>query len=1123
MDHECNPILAGTHSTMRRGLRTLAAVTASIQALLLFLAAFPQTALAQSCPGIMWWPYLHLDQNCGLACDNDYANCLSTYTAFQCIGPYQICLCECPPDDEPPAGPQPDQPPNRCGDPVDPGTGIFTYEHTDLTLQDVIPIRLARAYRELDTTSRDFGIGMTNGYEFVVYAQADESGAYNQADLILPDAGRVHYTRISTNTSLSGVVFQHSTSPTIYFGSKLYWNGNGWTVALKDGTLMTFYLSRLWSITDRNGNTVQIQRDPVAANILKIVSPNGRWISFNYDSNTRVTSAQDNAGRTTSYVYNSAGFLSQVTDANGGVTTYSYDSSGRMLSFTTSNGNAHANNQYDSNNRVIQQTQPDGGVFTFTYTLNGNGNVTTTNMVDPRGYTCSMNFTSNGYLASDTWAVGAPEQQQMTYTRDPSSNLIDSTTDSLGRATSYTYDSMGNMTSVTRLSGTSSAATTSITYDPTFNQPTSVTDPLNHTWTLSRDAYGNQTAVTDPLGHQMTASYNSEGEVVSFSDGVGDTFRFTYDYGDLASIIDPLGNTTDRLTDDAGRLMMTADPLGNTTWFDYDQLGNLTESTDASDAVTSYTYDGDRNLTSVTDANGGRTSYTYDSLDRQASRTDPLHATETYVYDHNGNLVTFTDRRGVVTVYQYDGLNRRTFAGFGASGGGYQSTINYTWDAGNRMTAAADSIAGTITRGYDGLDNLVSETSPQGTVGYVVDAARRRIAMTVSGQPSTSYTWNNANRLISITQGSSSIGFQYDNANRRTQLALPNGVAVAYTYDADGHVTGITYSSGGSQLGNLTYSYDADGRVTSRGGTMASTGMPAPISGNTFNAANEMTSFNGTPLSYDANGNLTSDGTNTYTWDARNHLTGISGPVPASFLYDALGRRAAKSINGATTQFLYDRLNPVQELDATGTPTANLLTGLGIDEYFSRTDSAGPATLLADALGSTIGLSNTSGALGTTYTYEPFGNVTISGNTNANSFQFTSRENDGTGLCYYRARYYSPTLQRFVGQDPIGFAGSGPNLYSYVLNNPINSSDLLGLFTTIPSPSPTPGSEPPPMPSPSPPTPTPPLPTPRPPISSGGDNEPGGGAPDPKRWCTPGPPGSEPCPPLGFGVPPVQC
>lgn len=118
--------------------------------------------------------------------------------------------------------------------------------------------------------------------------------------------------------------------------------------------------------------------------------------------------------------------------------------------------------------------------------------------------------------------------------------------------------------------------------------------------------------------------------------------------------------------------------------------------------------------------------------------------------------------------------------------------------------------------------------------------------------------------------------------------------------------------------------------------------MPATVSGNTFNAANEMTAFNGSALTYDANGNLTGDGTNTYTWDARSHLVTISGPVDASFVYDAFGRRAAKAVNGAATEFLYDGLNPVQKLNGNNPPSPppppppNLLTRLDIDEYFTR-------------------------------------------------------------------------------------------------------------------------------------------------------------------------------------------
>jgi len=119
------------------------------------------------------------------------------------------------------------------------------------------------------------------------------------------------------------------------------------------------------------------------------------------------------------------------------------------------------------------------------------------------------------------------------------------------------------------------------------------------------------------------------------------------------------------------------------------------------------------------------------------------------------------------------------------------------------------------------------------------------------------------------------------------------------------------------------------------------------------------------------------------------------------------------------TQFLYDILNPVQELSGASV-VADLLTGLAIDEYFTRTDAAGASHFLTDALGATVALTDASGSPTTTYTYEPFGATAVIG-PDANPFQYTGRENDGTGLYYYRARYFHPGLQRFISEDPIEF------------------------------------------------------------------------------------------------------
>jgi RHS repeat-associated protein len=210
------------------------------------------------------------------------------------------------------------------------------------------------------------------------------------------------------------------------------------------------------------------------------------------------------------------------------------------------------------------------------------------------------------------------------------------------------------------------------------------------------------------------------------------------------------------------------------------------------------------------------------------------------------------------------------------------------------------------------------------------------------------------------------------------------------------------------------------------------------------NADNEQTKFNGATVGYDANGNFSTAGGLTYTFDGRNRLTAIGGSGTASLVYDPFGRHMSKTVNSTITQFIYDRLNPVQLLNGSNTPgvTANLLTGLRIDEYF-QTSASGGLSFMSDALGSTMGFVNSSGSIVGSDTYQPFGKSTANG-TATTAFQFTGRENDGTGLDYYRARYYSPLYQRFIAQDPIDFRG-GPNLYSYALDIPTILRDLLGL------------------------------------------------------------------------------
>jgi RHS repeat-associated protein len=947
-----------------------------------------------------------------------------------------------------PNGPTLGDPNGRDGDPVDLNSGLFVLRKTDLSLPDVLPIALTRTYRQADARSRAFGIGATHPYDVFLVGT---TFPYTYIDLILEDGARVHFDRISPGTSFEDAVYEHVTTPTRWYKASITWNGNGYTLTRTDGTVWTFpeafNASRptqgaLIGVRDRYGNTITLTRD-ANSNLTRIVSQNGRAITLTYDTSDRITQIQDNIGRIVGYIYDGSGRLWKVTDPEGGVTEYTYDATHRMLTVKDARGIVFLTNEYDASDRVFRQTQADQTTYQFAYTLDGQGRVIQTDVTNPRGFVRRVTFNTDRYSLSQVEALGTALERTTTLTRQAGSNFLTAVTDGLNRRTEFTYDSAGDVLTMKRLAGTPDTATTTYSFEPGFFQPASVTDQLGHTWTASYDSNGRLTGGNDPLGHHWTVTMNSAGQVTSVANALQNTWQIGYTGGDLTSVTDPLSAMRRHFVDSGGRAAAVTDALGQMTRFAWDRLNRLTSATDALGGQNAFAYDPNGNVLSLTDALTHVTNYTYDSSDRVDTRTDPVVHAESRQYDANGNVTQVTDRKGQVTVSQYDALDRPTLVTYANS-----ATIAYTYDAGGRLTQLADSANGTITRTHDGADRLTQETTPQGTVSYTYDADGRRETMTVSGQPTVSYGYNNADQLTSLTQDGATVAITYDDVGRRSSLTFPNGIVATYGYDGVSHLTSLAYTLASTTLGNLTYTYDAAGNRTSVGGSWARTGLPAALASATYDAANRIASWGATGFSYDPNGNLASDGVTSYSWNARDQLTDLSGGVSASFAYDGVGRRRGKTVSGTTTNFLYDGWNFVQEQSSGGTPTANLLTGLGVDETLRRTDSAGARDLLTDALRGTLELADASGTLQTHYTFEPFGATTVSGATSTNTQQYTGRENDGTGLYAYRARFYSPALQRFLSEDPIEFAGGDVNIYAYVGNQPTMRQDPLGLDST---------------------------------------------------------------------------
>ena len=947
------------------------------------------------------------------------------------------------------------KPNNKClAQPIDLQTGIFFHEWNDLSINDIVPLTLTRAYNSADSNSHAFGIGGNANFGIHLYSSTSTNNVFSTPVLVLPCGEGITFSLVSGSATwpfTASTVWEHTGTNSAFYGATLQFfygtpTGEFWQVSLKDGTEYGFQSevpNQLLWIRDRYGNQEQLTYN--GGLVDQVTSPSGRSMTFNYDSSNRITTSTDNTGRVVSYAYNSAGSLATVTYPDQTTEQYTYDSNKRMLTMQDRRGNIWVSNQYDSNGRVIQQTFADQTNYHFAYATDSSGSVTATTVTDPNGHQEQVTFDPvSKYPLTDIYAYGTPLAQTTTYVRE-ASGLVDSVTDALGRTTTYSHDALGNVTRLTRLSGTSSAVNYSFTYTSNYSQLASVTDPLGHTTTLGYTSNGCLNQITDALSDSTTIQCNAVGQPTTITDALGHTMTLAYLGYDLQSVTDALGRTTSYVVDALGRPTAMQDPMGSVTLTQYDTNDRVTQVTDALNQTTTVSYDGNGNPLSVTLPSSAVISETYDPRNRPLTRTDALHQVESWTYDGMGNVLSHTDRKNQATMFSYDALNRATLVSY-ADGSGTQAS----YDAGNRVTQLLDTATGSLSWGYDGLNHVTAAITPQATISYTYDALGRRTSMTPAAQAIVNYVYDNANRLTSLSQGNETVQFGYDAANRRTSLIMPNNIGEIYAYDAANQLTGINYTTPTqTPLGSLVYSYDADGRQISKTGSFATDILPTPTTQNgVFDLNNRQTSYNGGTLSYDANGNLTNDGTNTYTWNARNQLSQITagGAVQARYTYDALGRRTAKAIGGgAAMQYLYDGANAVQETQ--GTTINPILVGLGIDERFARNDVAGRTYFLTDALGSTIGLTDPTGALIGQYQYDPYGNVTQSGTTTGftNPYQYTGREADGPGLYYYRARYYSPMLGRFISEDPMGLA-AGPNGYAYVGGDPLSHTDPLGLW-----------------------------------------------------------------------------
>ena len=832
------------------------------------------------------------------------------------------------------------------------------------------------------------------------------------------------------------------------------------------------------TITDADGAITTIAR-PQPGSVV-FTARYGQQTTLQIGADGYLISATSEAGKiATSYAAD--GLLTSMTEPGGGVHLFTYDAQGRLLSDAapggatktlerTGNGSGHAvsvTTALGLKTTYATQSIPGGGQKRSITTPEGlitsgmdNGNfstitaldgtvVTSTSSADPRFGVQAAYPTSRSHTLPSGLTRTVTQKRAVTLT-DPIDPL------SLATFTSTTTTADGRVWTETDSATAKAGKITALT--------TTQTSPLGRVAKRVRDQQGNLSEIDPPGGAPLVFQYDQNGRISTVTRGNSSAARsssFAYGQDGLqASMIDPLGNTVTLKRDAAGRVTQQTLADGRTVSAEYDAMGNKTSLTSPGktvhrfqysptsqltgysngDSSTKISYDADRRPVQYTRADGSVISLTYDSGGNLGSMQTAAGKTS-YVYSQTTGLLSRLigpDSETISITYDGDLRSDVTWAGdvFG--------TVHRDYDNSFRLTALQVNGVEVAKYTYDG-DGLMTQA---GAMTLAYDPTSARLSGTVLQNVSTAFAYDSFGDLSNDAVRYSNnaiyaLDFQRDNLGRikhRVETIASQAHTYDYSYNAAGWLTDVKKDGAAAE----NYTYDANGNRTDNVAL--------------YNAQDQLLSDKRATYTYSANGELTkktsASGTTTYGYDAFGLLTSMVAPdgTKSEFMFDAAGELLGIKQKGAWKQkFIYRSwLQPIAQLDDSGKVITTFIYvgGSNIPAYMVK--NAATYRLITDQLGSIrLVVDVASGTVAQQIDYDTWGQVTSDTNPGFQPFGFAGGFYDqGTGLLFFGARSYDPSIGRWMSPDPLGVNGE-ESVYVYVHNDPVNNVDPTGLTPVI--------------------------------------------------------------------------